>query len=93
VTPEDVDPALRSTWPELPWHDWEPTISTLHRWVQVVGKVRTALAPPLNHWWHSTLSVTPRGLTTTSIPVGRRAMEIRFDFIDHELVVGDSDGA
>ncbi len=37
--------------PELPWADWEPTISTLHMWTQVVGKARLALAPPLNHWW------------------------------------------
>jgi hypothetical protein len=51
------------------------------------------LSAPLNYWWHSTLSITPRGFSTTSIPVGRRAMEIRFDFIDHELVVDDSDGA
>jgi hypothetical protein len=87
------DPALPGAWPELPWHDWEPTVSTVHRWVQVVGKVRTALSPPLNHWWHSSLSVTPRGFTTTTIHVGRRALEIRFDVIDHELVISDSDGA
>ncbi len=93
MTVGDADPTARGAWPELPWRDWEPTISTLHRWVQVVGKVRTVLSPPINHWWHSTLSITPRGFTTTSIPVGRRAMEIRFDFIDHELVVDDSDGA
>ena len=92
MTVDEADPTLRGAWPELPWHDWEPTVSTLHRWVQIVGKVRTAMSPPLNHWWHSTLSVTPRGFTTTAIHVGRRAMDIRFDFIDHELVVGDSDG-
>jgi hypothetical protein len=52
-----------SSWPELPWDVWQPTISTLHLWVQMVGKVRMALAPPLNHWWHVPLYVTPRGLT------------------------------
>ena len=55
--------AAPSRWPELPWREWEPTISTLHRWLQIVGKVRLALAPPLNHWWHVPLYVTGRGLT------------------------------
>ena len=59
-------------WPELPWRDWEPTMSTLHMWVQIVGKVRMALAPPLNHWWHVPLYVTARGLTTSPIPYGGR---------------------
>src|SRR6478736_1740579 len=60
--------ATPSPWPELPWRDWEPTISTLHLWLQIVGKVRLALAPPLNHWWHVPLYVTARGLTTSPIP-------------------------
>jgi hypothetical protein len=47
---------MTAGWPEVPWRDWEPTISTLHRWVQIVGKVRLALAPPLNHWWHVPLT-------------------------------------
>ena len=55
-------------WPELPWRDWQPTLSTVHMWLQIVGKVRMALAPPRNHWWHATLYVTARGLTTSVIP-------------------------
>jgi hypothetical protein len=61
-------------------------------WTQVVGKIRTAQTPPLNHWWHSTLYVTPRGLTTTSVPYGDRLFQIDFDFIDHRLVIEESDG-
>ena len=72
-------------WPELPWRDWEPTISTLHMWVQIVGKVRLALAPPLNHWWQVPLYVTARGLTTSPIPYGDRAFQVDFDFVEHRL--------
>jgi hypothetical protein len=61
-------------------------------WVQVVGKVRMALAPPLNHWWHTVLYVTSRGLTTTRIPYGHRHFQVDFDFVDHRLQVTDSDG-
>jgi len=79
-------------WPELPWRDWEPTISTLHRWVQIIGKVRMALAPPLNHWWHITLYVSARGLTTGAIPYADRSFQVDLDFIGHQLKVTDSDG-
>ena len=78
-------------WPELPWRDWEPTLSTLHMWVQIVGKVRLALAPPLNHWWHVPLYVTARGLTTSPIPYGDREFQVDFDFVDHRLQVTDGD--
>ena len=56
-------------WRELPWREWAPTIDTLHMWTQTVGKVRMALAAPLNHWWHTTLYVSARGLTTSGIPL------------------------
>lgn len=79
-------------WPELPWRAWAPTMSTLHMWVQIVGKVRMALAPPLNHWWHVPLYVSARGLTTSSIPNGHRQFQVDFDFIDHRLGVTASDG-
>jgi uncharacterized protein DUF5996 len=79
-------------WPELPWREWQPTIDTLHRWLQVAGKVRMALTPPLEHWWHITLYVTPRGLTTSPIPIDTRQFEISFDFIDHRLEVSVTDG-
>ena len=79
-------------WPELPWQEWSPTISTLHMWTQIVGKIRMALAPPLNHWWHVTLYVTSRGLTTSPIPYGRRQFQIDFDLVDHRLEVSDGEG-
>jgi Family of unknown function (DUF5996) len=78
-------------WPELPWRDWEPTLSTLHMWLQIVGKVRLALAPPLNHWWHVPLYVTARGLTTSPIPYRHRVFQIDFDFVEHRLTVSDGD--
>jgi len=78
-------------WPELPWRAWEPTISTLHMWLQIVGKVRLALAPPLNHWWHVPLYVTARGLTTSPIPYGNRTFQVDFDFVEHRLAVTDGD--
>ena len=61
-------------------------------WVQIIGKVRIALAPPLNHWWHAPLYASARGLTTTTIPSGRGVFQFDFDFVDHRLTVADSDG-
>jgi hypothetical protein len=80
-------------WPELPWREWQPTIETVHMWTQIVGKVRMALAPPLNHWWHTALYVTSRGLTSSAIPYGHRLFQVDFDFVDHRLLVSDSQGA
>src|SRR3954453_10294231 len=79
-------------WPPLPLAAWADTYATLHMWTQVVGKVRLALAPPINHWWQVTLYVTPRGLTTSTIPCGTRAFRIDFDFLDHALRIETSDG-
>src|ERR1700704_5443300 len=79
-------------WPELPWRDWQPTLSTLHMWLQIVGKVRMTLAPPRNHWWHATLYATSRGLTTSVIPYARRAFQVDLDFIEHRLQITDTDG-
>lgn len=88
-----MSPETHEPWPELPWREWRPTIETVHMWTQIVGKVRMALAPPLNHWWHAALYVTSRGLTTSPIPYGRRSFQVDFDFIDHRLLVRDSQGA
>jgi hypothetical protein len=76
----------------LPLAAWQDTYATLHLWTQVIGKIRLALAPKLNHWWQSTLYVTPRGLTTASIPCGTRNFQISFDFLDHQLQIDTSDG-
>ena len=80
-------------WPALPLATWKDTRDTLHRWTQVVGKVRLALAPRVNHWWQVPLYVGARGLTTSAIPYGDGAFEITFDFIDHVLDIEKSDGA
>jgi hypothetical protein len=84
--------AADSPWPAL-WHDeWRDTQATLHRWTQVVGKIRLRQTPWVNHSWHVPLYLTSRGLTTTPIPHGSRTFEIAFDFIDHQLRIDASDG-
>src|SRR5437899_8747681 len=80
-------------WPSLPLVEWKDTYATLHRWTQIVGKIRLALSPWINHSWHVTLYVTARGLTTSPIWHGTRTFQIDFDFIDHRLVIQDGEGA
>jgi len=82
----------RRFWPELPLADWQPTYATLHMWTQVVGKVRLALSPLVNHWWEVPLYVSPRGLTTSPIPYAQGIFEVEFDFVDHVLVTRLNDG-
>jgi hypothetical protein len=77
-------------WPELPLADWEDTCATLHLWTQIVGKIRLAHTPWINHWWQVPLYLSSRGLTTSVIPYGTRAFELEFDFIDHALVIRTS---
>jgi len=79
-------------WPALPLDAWKDTYETLHRWVQIVGKVRLAQSPWLNHSWHATLYVTARGLTTGPVRHGANTFEIDFDFLDHQLVIRTSCG-
>jgi hypothetical protein len=77
---------IETGWPALRVEDWTPTRETLQRWTQVVGKLRLAQAPMLNHWWQVTMYVTPRGLTTSAIPTGDGGtFEIEFDFCAHQL--------
>src|SRR5690348_8186441 len=77
-------------WPELPVESWDPTRETLHRWTQIVGKVRLALEPMVNHWWQVPLYVSARGLTTSLMPAGGRGLEMEFDFVDHVLDIRTS---
>ena len=74
-------------WPDLPLAEWHETCATLHLWTQMVGKIRLARMPLINHWWQVPLYVTSRGLTTSPIPDGGRSFEIDFDFIDHRLTL------
>jgi hypothetical protein len=83
---------ISDVWPALPFAEWKATAKTLHMWTQIVGKVRLALTPWINHSWHVTLYLTTRGLTTSPIPHGNRVFEIYFDFMDHTLRILNSDG-
>ena len=87
--------APRSTsgdWPSLPLPEWDDTRATLHLWTQIVGKVRLAQAPLINHWWQVPLYVTARGLTTSAMPYGAHSFQMDFDFIDHQLLIATSRG-
>jgi uncharacterized protein DUF5996 len=84
-------PSSAVAWPALPLETWRDTYATLHMWTQIVGKTRLALAPAENHWWQVALYVTPRGLTTSAMPLGNRTFEVDFDFLDHHLYVRTSD--
>jgi Family of unknown function (DUF5996) len=86
-----VNSATDEVWPALPYADWKDTYATLHMWAQIVGKVALARAPPLNHSWSVAMEVTPRGLSTRTLPYGDRTFSIQFDFIDHQLIVRASD--
>jgi hypothetical protein len=86
---EAAAPANR--WPELPYEPWKDTLATLHMWTQIVGKIRMAQTPWINHSWHVTLYVTPRGLTTGPIPYDDRTFTIDFDFHDHALAIRTCD--
>jgi hypothetical protein len=82
----------KSEYPELQYDDWKDTCNTLHRWIQIVGKVRTTLAPWMNHSWSSTLYVSSRGLTTSLIPLQSQSFSIDLDFIQHALIIQTAQG-
>jgi Family of unknown function (DUF5996) len=79
-------------WPALPLDSWQDTRATLHMCTQIIGKVRLALTPLVNHWWNVPLYVTARGLTTSRIPYGESSFELRFDFLAHQLILETSSG-
>jgi len=85
--------AERDLWPELPLEAWQDTYATLHMWVQIVGKVRLALSPNINHWWGVPFYVNALGLTTSAIPYSGGNFDVQFDFIHHKLVIRTSNGA
>src|SRR5258706_7970754 len=83
---------MNDLFPRMPLDAWRSTKNTLHLYAQIVGKIRLRTHPRINHWWHVTLYVSPRGLTTRSIPYGSGNFEIEFDFKAHELKMRTSDG-
>ncbi len=82
----------KEAFPDIPLEAWRPTKNTLHLYCQIVGKIRLAMHPRMNHWWHVPLYVTPRGLSTRTIPYEGGNFEIAFDFHDHKLVIMTSSG-
>src|ERR1700719_3501601 len=86
-------PSRELTWPALPYAEWKDTCETLHMWTQIVGKVRLALTPRVNHWWEVPFYVSARGLTTSAIPYRDGIFEVEFDFIDHKLSIETSWGS
>src|SRR5579862_6099621 len=80
-----------ASWPPLPLQSWKDTCDTLHMWTQIVGKIRRALTPRVNHWWNVPLYVSPCGLTTSIMPYGNRSFEMEFDFHADKLMIRTSD--
>jgi len=78
--------------PALPLNRWKDTLATLHMWTQVVGKVRLELCPLVNHFWNVPSYLTARGMTTSAMPYSKGSVEVRFDFIEHELLIETSSG-
>jgi Family of unknown function (DUF5996) len=91
-SPDSVAVTTQSAWPALPLESWKDTCATLHMWTQIVGKVRLALTPLVNHWWNVPLYVSSHGLTTSAMPYGARTFEIQFDFLSHQLQIQCNDG-
>jgi hypothetical protein len=81
----------KTTWPDLPLAAWSETCDTLQLWTQVVGKVRIALTPLVNHWWNATFFVTARGLVAPAMPYAGRTLDVIFNFVDHRLIMETSD--
>ncbi|HEX4410746.1 MAG TPA: DUF5996 family protein [Xanthobacteraceae bacterium] len=83
---------ITERWPELPYVAWQDTAATLQLWTQIVGKVRLALTPLVNHWWNVTLQVSARGLVAPAMPYANGTFDVIFDFCAHELVIETNDG-
>ena len=81
----------KAEWPSLPYTDWAETCETIHAWTQIIGKVKMALSVPENHWWHVALQVTPRGISSGTIPFESRTFQIDLDLVSHELRIITSD--
>jgi Family of unknown function (DUF5996) len=87
-----MEQAPAPQWPDLPLDAWSQACDTLHLWTQIVGKVRIALTPLINHWWNATSYVTSRGLIAPAMPYRGRTLDVIFDFLEHRLVIETSDG-
>jgi hypothetical protein len=90
--PDKINRKQNAIWPSLPYDSWKDTLHTLHLWTQIIGKIKLAQNPFINHWWEVAFYITPRGLTTGRIPYRNEAFEIIFDFFDHNLSIRTSAG-
>ncbi len=82
---------ITTQWPSMPFGEWKDTCQTLHMWTQIIGKIRLTLTPLENHWWNTTLYITPTGLTTSTMYYKDRLLKIDFDFKSHLLIITTSD--
>jgi hypothetical protein len=80
------------SWPELPWHEWADTLTTLHLWTQVMGRVKLAAVPRPEQPWLVALTVTDVGLTTSLVPYDNRVFAVDLDFADHQLRLSEATG-
>jgi Family of unknown function (DUF5996) len=83
---------MQQQWPVLSYEKGKDTFETLHMWTQIVGKIKLATLPWINHSWHITLHIVPYGLTTQTMPYKDQNFQIDFDFIDHHLKIITSKG-
>jgi hypothetical protein len=84
---------MQKEWPDLQYDKLKDTIATVQLWTQIVGKIRLAKMPWLNHSWHVTFTVSPQGLTTNGIDYDNGIFELTFDFINHHLLITTSEGS
>lgn len=92
MTESNAPTRFPEAWPALPQSAWSDTCATLQLWMQIIGKIRLALTPPINHTWNVTLYPTVRGVTTSPMPYGTQTLQIDFDFVEHILLIETSEG-
>jgi hypothetical protein len=83
-----------AAWPELDAERDSPTFAVLHLASQMLGKIRVAHAPWVNHGWHATLRPIASGLAIlpTAADDGR-SFTLSLDLCRHGIALAVSDGA
>src|SRR5690606_25314561 len=83
---------MKKPWPKLSYEKGKDTFETLHLFTQIIGKIKLATLPWINHSWHVALHIVPTGLTTQMIPYEEKSFQIDFDFVEHQLKIVTNDG-
>lgn len=83
---------MKKPWPALSYKKGRATFETLHLFTQIIGKIKLAILPWINHSWHVALHINPKGLTTQMIPYGDISFQIDFDFLEHQLIIRTDEG-